>query len=414
MLALLHCIFQRLLLTLLLVAALAQTAIAQGSLQEAVAVGPGGLPPLEVASDSDAALVWESYGLQFRGDEGRVYVASLRADGPAATRMGFEIGDIVVGDMVKGFRSTVDPDAAHSSLATVIRKGTETRELTLMMARHDTLAQREVRIPPPAELVAAPGLLPMPPALHHLRDDPAMTAIWRHEAQAIDTPDLAEAAQRILFALSHHVAGCAGPDAVEIPIQVVMTTTTTDGLGAERGRETDTFGKVLKVRPEFAGLARRTVAYYSDSVMGRRFTGVRDLISQDTCDGPRLRRLEEGLAKAAGVTLPPLPVGAEANETMGADWRGFVAECTAASYPSVTNNEAGAAIICTIYEALGRNFGDPEIYAELRREGMVAGANWPSEFKARFNSDFDKIYRDPDRKGEVWERVETYRRANGL
>jgi hypothetical protein len=403
--------FSRLLLCCAMAVMLESTAVAQDSLEEAVASGPAGLAPLS-ASGSDAELVWRHYGLQFRGDQGRVYVASLRRDGPAATTLGFEVGDIVVGDLVGGFPSTVDPAAAHASMARVIRRGASTRALTLIMARHDTLAQRRVAIPPPAD-IAASDAPPMPPALLHLRDDVAMAAIWRHEAEAIDTPDLAEAAQRILFALSHHVAGCYGPDPVEIPIEVRVTTTKRDGIGVERSRETETFAKTLKVRPEFAPLARRTAASYSDSVVSPRFVGVRDLISQDSCAGPRLRRLEEGLAKAAGVRLAPPPEGAAGDGTLGDDWRGFVSECVAAS-AAVIDNTVGAAQICTIMEELGRRYADLELYAELRREGVTASSDWAPALKDRFNADFDRIYRDPDRRGAVWDRFATYRRDNGL
>ena len=104
--------------------------------------------------------------------------------------------------------------------------------------------------------VIAQDAPPLPPALRHHSDDAAMMSIWRHEATAIDTPDLADAAMRILFALSYHAKNCPGPDAVELGVRVTSTTTTRDGFGIVRDSRTDTSDQVLRVRPEFEELAR--------------------------------------------------------------------------------------------------------------------------------------------------------------
>ena len=240
-----------------------------------------------------------------------------------------------------------------------------------------------------------------------------MVSIWNHDATAVDSPDLADAAMRILFALSFHVAGCHGSDAVTVPIQTNLTTVTRDGFGIERARETDTFFHELKVKPVFENLARKTAPHFSDNVNNPRFVGVRDLISQDRCDGPRLRHLEEGLAKAAETTLTTA-VSTSAVTGLGDDWRGFVAECTAASYPSMTDNEGAAAELCVLYESVARDIGDPVMYSELRQLGMAAaGHEWSQESKDRFGADFDELYRG-DRSQKAWDRVETYIRDNGL
>lgn len=250
---------------------------------------------------------------------------------------------------------------------------------------------------------------PLPPALQHLANDSAMIAIWNHEARTVDTPDMADAAQRILFALSYHVAGCSGPDAVTIPIRVSTETVTRDGLGIVRERVSDSYERELKVRPEFADLARRTVGHYSDNVMNSRFVGVRDLISQDRCDGPRLRHLEEGLALAAGVALTPAaPIATD----LGADWRGFVMDCVAATFPSIINSELNAARICNVAEAALVEIGNSDWYAAFRAEGLGAGSGLSPDEQARFNAAFDPIY--ADHGGPVHTRGEQFVREAGL
>lgn len=250
---------------------------------------------------------------------------------------------------------------------------------------------------------------PVPPAMAHLQDDAAMMALWQHEATSIDTPDSADAAMRILFALSYHVAGCHGPDAVAIPITITSTTTTTDGFGTFKGSETDTFDKVLKVRPEFVSLARKMVGYYSDNVNNRRFVAVRDLISQDRCDGLRLRHLQEGLAKAAGVTLST----PEALDTsIGADWRGFVMDCMSATVPDIINNELNGARICNKAEAALVKIGDPAIYAAFREKGLAAWSDLSSTDQERYNAAFDPIYKDFE--GPVHARGEAFVVEAGL
>ncbi|WP_339106749.1 hypothetical protein [Roseovarius rhodophyticola] len=250
---------------------------------------------------------------------------------------------------------------------------------------------------------------PLPPAMKHLANDATMKALWRHEATTVNTADMADAAMRILFALSYHVAGCHGPDAVVIPISITSTTTTKDGFGTIKSQETDTFEKVLKVRPEFAQLARKTVRYYSDNVNNRRFVAVRDLISQDRCDGPRLRHLEEGLAKAAGVSLPAV---ATVDTNLGADWRGFVMDCMSATVPDIINNELNGARICNVAEAALVELGNSDIYAVFRQKGLAAGKELSQADLDRFNAKFDLLYKDRD--NPVHARGETFVSEAGL
>lgn len=250
---------------------------------------------------------------------------------------------------------------------------------------------------------------PLPPAMKHLANDATMKALWRHEATTVNTADMADAAVRILFALSYHVAGCHGPDAVVIPISITSTTTTKDGFGTIKSQETDTFEKVLKVRPEFAQLARKTVRYYSDNVNNRRFVAVRDLISQDRCDGPRLRHLEEGLAKAAGVSLP---AAAALDTTLGADWRGFVMDCMAATVPDVINNELNGARVCNAAEAALVELGNPDWYAAFRSQGLSAWSTLSEADQARYTTLFDSIFRNPE--GPIHKRGEAFVAEAGL
>ncbi|CAN0606080.1 unnamed protein product [Ectocarpus sp. 12 AP-2014] len=105
---------------------------------------------------------------------------------------------------------------------------------------------------------------------------------------------------RTLFALSYHIKACFGPDPVVIPFQIIMTEVARNGFGRETSRQTTNFDKTLKVRPEFEALARRNLRFFSDNTMNDRFVAVRDLISQEGCDGRSLKWLEAGLAKAAG------------------------------------------------------------------------------------------------------------------
>ncbi len=215
---------------------------------------------------------------------------------------------------------------------------------------------------------------PLPPAMNHLNDDPAILTIWRHEATTIETPDMADATMRILFALSHHYKGCHGPDFVAIPIKITSTTTTRDGLGIVRGSETDTFDKVLKVRPEFAGMAQRLAPYFSDNIRNRRFVGVRDLISQDSCNGQRLQRLEAGIAKAAGVNLDTSVTLDGAGEEVGLDveteddryWQGFTQNCVAYYLSAIPNMSPPRVIgICICSEQSISDLDDSDIYEKL-------------------------------------------------
>lgn len=249
----------------------------------------------------------------------------------------------------------------------------------------------------------------LPPAMKRVEGDAEMMALWNHEARAVETPQMADAAMRVLFALSYHVAGCHGPDAVALPIRITSTTTTRDGFGIVRGEETDTFDQVLKVRPEFVPLARRTVGYYSDNVLNRRFVAVRDLISQDRCEGPRLRHLEEGLAKAAGVTLAAAP---PQDTALGADWRGFISSCMGATYPDIINNQLNAARVCNFVEAALVELGNAEWYEVFRKGGIGAEPDWSDANKDRFNAVFDAYYKDHD--GPIRVRGEQFVAEAGL
>jgi hypothetical protein len=370
------------------------------------------LSPLSVKADQSRDRSWQEYGIEFSQDGPTVIVARVRPDSTAA-KIGFEAGDVVVADWANGFLGPDGAQRIHARMSKFLDDDLSFEvDWRMDLYRPSIGTELTIVMKFPIETRQVAKTEPLPPAMRHLVGDDAMVAIWNHNATTIDTPDLADAAMRILFALSYHVAGCHGPDAVTIPIQTNLTTVTRDGFGTERARETDTFLHELRVRPAFAPLARRTAPYFSDNVLNPRFVGVRDLIAQDRCDGPRLRQLEEGLAKAAGIALPAT-VSTSSAAGLGEDWRGFVAECTAASYPSITNNEGGAAEICVIFEAVAREIGDADAYAELRQYGMSAGQDWPQDFKDRFNADFDELYRG-ERSGEAWDRVATYLQDNGL
>lgn len=326
--------------------------------------------PLPANADQNVDRSWQEYGIEFAQEGSTVLVGRVRPESMAA-RLGFETGDVVDGDWLNGFLGPDGAQRIHRTMSNLLDDWEGKREWRMDLHRPSVGAELSIVFEFPPDTIQVAEIVPLPPAMRHPVGDIAMVSIWNHEATTIDTPDLGDAAMRVLFARSYHVAGCHGPDAVTIPIHTTLTTVTRNGFGIEQARETNTILHDLKVRPAFAALARKTTSYFSDNVFNSRFVGVRDLISQDRCDGPRLRRLEEGLAKAAGTALP-VAVSTSATAGMGDDWRGFVAECAAASYPSMTNNEGTAAELCVLYESVARNIGDPVMYSELRRAGMAA------------------------------------------
>ncbi|MEM9971534.1 MAG: hypothetical protein AAF762_10605 [Pseudomonadota bacterium] len=227
--------------------------------------------------------------------------------------------------------------------------------------------------------------------MERIANDPAMMSIWGHEATAVDTADMGDAAMRILFALSHHHLNCPGPNAREIGVRVTLTTTTRNGFGTIRGQNSDIFDQVLRVRPEFESLARQNIRHYSDSVFNNRFVAVRDLISQETCDSPRLRHLEVGLARAAGVSLsaPPLP-----DATMGSDWRGFVFSCMNASVPDPLADRSMAGEFCNVAEAILVTRGDPNVYRTFSENGFQTVQDWSQTDQDAFNAEITDVFRN--------------------
>ena len=125
--------------------------------------------------------------------------------------------------------------------------------------------------------------------------------------------------------------------------------------------------------------------------MNRRFVGVRDLISQDTCDGPRLFHLEAGLAKAAGVTL--VPDSPPSDTSLGSDWRGFVFSCMDASVPDPFEDRSFAAEFCNAAEAVLVELGDASAYEAYRTQGLGVDLGWSSAQRDDFNARFDETFR---------------------
>ncbi|MGG7566023.1 hypothetical protein ACQ5SO_07675 [Rhodovulum sp. DZ06] len=360
----------------------------------------------DLSADPAAAPLWTGFGLRVETASNTTFVTGVAPGGPAALA-GIRPGAVIRGwgDGAFGARSLVGatllgPDGAPLQILALVYRPQERgwdRQVHLLRA-------------------ADRGAPPLPPQLAGLSGDAAFLALWRHETTAIDTPETAGAVARILYALSVHRAACYGPNPVEIPIAMTFTETRRNGLGAWLGEESETFLKTLRVRPEFEGAGRATAPWFSDMTWDGRFRAAIDLVSLDGCDGPRLRWLEEGIAKAAGVALPPAP---PRDESLGADWRGFTAHCHAGTYPGESNSEAGAAMLCITLEMAAARVGDRALYDAAKFGGFgaypSAEQGWDPDLIARLTTAFNEIWggegapRDP----EMQRRFDAYVRDMG-
>jgi hypothetical protein len=98
--------------------------------------------------------------------------------------------------------------------------------------------------------------------------------------------------------------------------------------------------------------------------------------------------------------------------TLGADWRGFVMECMAATVPDVINNELNGARVCNVAEAALVELGNPDWYAAFRIQGLSAWSDLSEADQARYNAIFDPIYKN--REGPIHDRGEAFVAEAGL
>ena len=274
---------------------------------------PTGLPSLTTeasgANDSDRKKAWDAFGFEFRAEDVSVFVASIRTDSPAYLR-GLRVGDIVEADSINGFKGG-GVERLHGTMARLAEyanDGIETRAWTLILTRIPGISGLKITIPAPnaaptEDDILAQNARPLPAIWRDFDDDLTLLSLWRHQLTSIETRDQGIFVMRALYALSLHVNECHGPNPVDIPFQIIMTEVERNGFGRETDREVTEFDKSLTVRREFEGLARQNLRFFSDNAESDWFLAVRDLITQEGCDGRNLRWLEAGLAKAGGVSL---------------------------------------------------------------------------------------------------------------
>lgn len=274
---------------------------------------PTGLPSLTTeasgASDSDRKKAWDAFGFEFRAEDVSVFVASIRTDSPAYQR-GLRVGDIVEADSINGFKGG-GVERLHGTMARLAEyanDGIETRAWTLILTRIPGISGLKITIPAPnaaptEDDILAQNAPPLPAIWRDFDDDPTVLSLWQHQLTSVETPDQGAVVMRALYALSLHINACHGPSPVVVPIRITMEEVERTGTGRETNREVTEFDKQLTVRREFEALARRNVRFFSDNAESDWFLAVRDLITQEGCDGRNLRWLEAGLAKAGGVSL---------------------------------------------------------------------------------------------------------------
>lgn len=226
--------------------------------------------------------------------------------------------------------------------------------------------------------------------------------------------DIRQDAMLSLQAISRHVKGCAGSNAVAIPVQISRTTTTRDGFGTIKNSETTQSEDVLNVRPEFASWARANITAYPPQPISTVRSAVLDLISQEGCDGAGFRQLETGLAKVIGVSLPAVPFEPPAPEapsgSIPATADGFVAHCFALQKDGyvargLTISDRSVAQICFCMEHAAREMGDAGFYNDLKVSDTRQLVADPG-LLARFQPPFDQCFQAAP-GSELRTRVET-------
>lgn len=207
----------------------------------------------------------------------------------------------------------------------------EPAALLLYVLDADSGWQREYRL-----TAAAPGeqAVKIPPALRGAATShTGLMAILSGDLSKSNPRNITQDAMLSLQAISRHVKGCAGSNAVAIPVQISRTTTTRDGFSTIKNSETTQSEDVVNVRPEFAAWARANITAYPPQPISTVRSAVLDLISQEGCDGAGFRQLETGLAKVIGVSLPVAPVEPPEREAQSGSIPGtadgFVAQCFA-------------------------------------------------------------------------------------
>lgn len=338
---------------------------------------------------------WDSFGIYFEEHKNRAFVAALRPGGPAA-QQGAKIGDVVYGSDLRGADATRN-GILQAFAAVAARAEGQNRSLVLYVYDADNGWQREYRLTPGTN----DQTVKIPPALRNMTSHRGLMAILSGNLSQAEPLDVAHDAMLSLQAISMHVKGCSGPDAVTIPISITVTETTTDGFGTFKGSDTSEYGEVLKVRPEFAGWARANIRLYPTQPLSEVRRAILALISQQGCEGAGFKQLETGLAKVMNVALPEAE-GAQDTAPGGfpADASAFIVECypllaQAMAAKGFNMGERGLAQICLCQEHAARALDDTELYSSLQiADDRYYQAN--PDLHERFDEVFMQCYRAPD------------------
>ncbi|WP_216647181.1 hypothetical protein [Roseovarius sp. THAF9] len=337
-------------------------------------------------------IAWTRFGIHFEEYNNRAFVAALKPGGAAASQ-GAKVGDVLRGtDIMGGSAGLTGVLQAFASAAS-----RDTPSVLLYVFDTDSGWQREYRL-----TAAAPDgtVVSIPPALRGAATSHAgLMAILRADPGFADPADIAYDAMLALQAISKHVKACYGPNAVAIPVQITTTTTTRDGFGIIKDTETDQYGELLRVRPEFASWARSNLRIYQTQPISTVRSAVLELISQQGCDGEGVRQLEAGLAKVMNVALPepaPAPQTGGIPDTADA----FIAQC----YPLMIQrmqskghmaSERSTAQICLCQEHAARALDDAALYASLKNaDDSYYIAN--PDLHGRFDRSFMECFRAPE------------------
>jgi hypothetical protein len=348
------------------------------------------------ASNGLAREVWERFGIYLLEHRNRAYVAGLRPGGPAALQ-GAKVGDVLRGSDLMGASASLQ--GTMRGFERALEGDGDGRAILLYVYDADSQWAREYRLVP----VSADGTVArVPPALRGAATShPGLMAVLAGDPDGADPSAVTRDALLALQAISLHVKGCHGPDAVTIPVRIERTTETRDGLGVYRGSETDTFAETLRVRPEFAAWARANTASYPLAAVSTVRSAVLDLIRQEGCAGEGFVQLEDGLAAVIGVALERAPGASSPAEPGGfGDADAWISECYALFLQDQraqgkNPSERGTASICLCQEHAARASGDPQLHETIRlRDYGYWEAN--PQLHERFTADFDQCYRAPE------------------
>ena len=102
-----------------------------------------------------------------------------------AAKLGFERGDIVVGDWLIGFLGPDGAERIHATMARMLDDWEGKREWRMDLHRPSINSGLSITLQFPPDTAQAADTPPLPPALRHLAGDVAMVSIWNHAATAV-------------------------------------------------------------------------------------------------------------------------------------------------------------------------------------------------------------------------------------